>query len=145
MPLEVREPEDAAEDAGLAQLEGPDEPLLLQEPDRLPKHLLGDPDLVRDLEDAHVSVGHCCPEDLDLLGVQSHEPLEALVHDGDVAELHELAGLTVEDPDLPLALAPGGHIVERPLLEVELQFQRQANADKRIPSALGLMVADDEL
>jgi len=44
-----------------------------------------------------------------------------------------------------LVLAPGAHVVARPLLEVGLQFQRQANADKRIPSALGLMVADDEL
>ncbi|MGB9072505.1 MAG: hypothetical protein WCC22_07510 [Terriglobales bacterium] len=44
-----------------------------------------------------------------------------------------------------LVLAPGANVVERLLLEAGLQFQRQANADKRIPSALGLMVTDDEL
>jgi hypothetical protein len=42
-------------------------------------------------------------------------------------------------------LAPGAHVVACHLLEVWRQLQRQANADKRIPSALGLMVADDEL
>jgi hypothetical protein len=44
-----------------------------------------------------------------------------------------------------LVLAPGTHVVKRPFLEGEFQFQRQANTDKGIPSALALMVPDDEL
>lgn len=44
-----------------------------------------------------------------------------------------------------LVLAPGAHVVERPLLEGGLQFQCQANTGKRIRSPPGLMAADDEL
>ena len=44
-----------------------------------------------------------------------------------------------------LVLAPGAHVCKRFLLKIGLQCQHQANTDKRIPSRLGLMVADDEL
>jgi hypothetical protein len=46
---------------------------------------------------------------------------------------------------LLLGFSPGAHVVERPLLKIGFQRQRQSNADKRIPAAMGLMVADDEL
>src|ERR1019366_2758433 len=44
-----------------------------------------------------------------------------------------------------LVSAPGAHVVERPLLKIGFQCQRQANTDKCIPSAPGLMVAKYEL
>ena len=44
-----------------------------------------------------------------------------------------------------LVFASGAHVVERSLLKIGLQCQRQANADKRIPSAPGLMVGEYEL
>src|SRR5215467_12271247 len=45
----------------------------------------------------------------------------------------------------PLVLASSTHVVERPLLEVGFQFQCQANANKRIPSTLRLMLPEDKL
>ena len=44
-----------------------------------------------------------------------------------------------------LALAPGSHVVECPLLEMGFQCQRHANADERIPSAPELMMNEYEL
>ena len=61
------------------------------------RHLLGDSDLVRDLQDAHVLVGPGGPEDLDLLGVQPEQTLEPFIHRRGVSELDELSGLPVED------------------------------------------------
>ena len=45
----------------------------------------------------------------------------------------------------PLVPTPNAYVVERPLLKIWLKSQRQANADKVIPSAPGLVVGEYEL
>ena len=44
-----------------------------------------------------------------------------------------------------LISAAGSHVVERSLLKIGLQYQRQANTNKRIPSTPRFVVGKNEL
>jgi hypothetical protein len=70
----------------------------------------------------------------------------AMQKDWGYAALVEYGGKRIlfDSGNNPEVLVQNAKVVDRLLLKIGLQFQRQANTDIRIPSTLGLMVTDDE-